>query len=193
VVQNNFDKGPESWSSYDYHWSIVAKGANIFVLTTWERTGGVDGGGYVWADETRWSADTPESPVSVLPMMINRSWTGEGPFDVREAKVSAYLRGDGLQLNGSRCYFWVNKPGVRWHMSGSPLTISEGEWASEPNTITLHNDEARWYRSWTNDPASPPPLDDVLSNATSYGFSFVGFGQEPRGKFSLGRFEITLA
>jgi hypothetical protein len=22
---------------------------------------------------------------------------------------------------------------VRWHMSGSPLTISEGEWASEPN------------------------------------------------------------
>ncbi len=193
MVQNNFDIGPEGWASYDYHWSIVAKGANIFVLTTWARTGGVAGGGYVWADESRWSADTPESPVSILPMLNYRNWTGEGPFDLREAKVSAYLRGDGLQLNGARCYFWVNKPGVRWHMSGSPLTISESEWASEPNTITLHNDEAQWYRSWSNDPAAPPSLDDVLSNATSYGFSFVGFGQEPRGKFSLGRFEITLA
>ena len=192
MVQNDFDKGPEGWSSYDYHWSIVAKGANIFVLTTWQRTGGVDGGPYVWADESRWSADTPESPVSILPMLNYRGWSGEGPVDLREAKVSAYLRGDGLQLNGSRCYFWVNKPGVRWHMSGSPLTISEGEWASEPNTITLHNDEAQWYRSWSNDPAGPPSLDDVLSNATSYGFSFVGFGQEPRGKFSLGGFEITL-
>jgi hypothetical protein len=192
VVQSNFDKGPEGWSSYDYHWSIVAKGENIFVLTTWKPTGGVDGGGYVWADETRWSADTPESPVSVLPMMINRNWTGDGPFDVREAKVSAHLRGDGFQLNGARCYFWIGKPGTRWHMSGSPLTISEGEWASESNTITLHNDEAQWYRSWDNDPAGPASLDDVLANATSYGFSFVGFGQEPRGKLSLSKFEIVL-
>ena len=83
-------------------------------------------------------------------------------------------------------------PGVRWHMSGSPLTISDGEWASEPNTITLHNDEAQWYRSWANDPARVTPLDDVLANATSYGFSFVGFGQEPRGKLSLSKFEIAL-
>lgn len=66
-------------------------------------------------------------------MLNYRRWSGEGPTDLREARVSAYLRGDDLQLNGARCYFWVNKPGVRWHMSGSPLTISEGEWASEPN------------------------------------------------------------
>ncbi|MCX8214388.1 MAG: hypothetical protein OTJ97_07775 [SAR202 cluster bacterium] len=66
-IKNNFDMGPDGWSSYDYHWSIVAKGSNIFILTTWERTGGVDDGGYVWADESRWSADTPESPVSILP------------------------------------------------------------------------------------------------------------------------------
>jgi hypothetical protein len=55
-IKNNFDIGPDGWSSYDYHWSIVAKGSNIFILTTWERTGGVDDGGYVWADESRWSA-----------------------------------------------------------------------------------------------------------------------------------------
>lgn len=77
-------------------------------------------------------------------------------------------------------------------MGNNPLTISEGEWASEPNTITLHNDEAHWYRSWENHPSKMTPLDEVLSIVTSYGFSFVGFGQEPRGKLSLGRFEIKL-
>jgi len=199
VIQNNFDKGPEGWCSYDYHWSVVAR-TGIFVLTSWERSGGVDGGSYVWTDETRWSADTPESPVSILPLILLRGWVGEDPVDLREAEVSVYLRGDNLQLDDALCYFWVNKPGVRWHMSGSPLTISEGEWASEPSTITLHNDEAQWYRSFQTTPhhlsrlSEFPitPLDDVLSNATSYGFSFVGFGQEPRGKLSLGRFEITL-
>ncbi len=192
MLKNNFAKGPEGWCSYDYHWSIVAKGSNIFVLTTWEQTGGVDGGAYVWTDETRWSADTPESPVSILPLLLYRGWVDDDPVDLREAKVSVNLRGDGLQLNGAQCYFWVNKPGVRWHMSGSPLTIPEGGWASEPSTITLHNDEAQWYRSWANDPSKVTPLDDEWSNATSYGFSFVGFGQEPRGKLSMGGFEITL-
>jgi hypothetical protein len=191
MLQNNFNKGPEGWCSYDYHWTTVAKRNNIFVLTTWERSGGVDGGSYVWTDESRWSADTPESPVSILPLILYRGWVGDDPVDLREAEVSVYLRGDNLQLDGARCYFWVNKPGVRWHMSGSPLTISEGEWASGPNTITLHNDEAQWYRSFQTTPPVTP-LDDVLSSATSYGFSFVGFGQEPRGKLSLGRFEITL-
>ena len=77
-------------------------------------------------------------------------------------------------------------------MCGSPVSISEGDWATEPNTIKLLNDEAYWYRSWEKDPSRMPPLNDVLSVVTSYGFSFVGFGQEPRGKLSLGRFEIKL-
>ncbi len=199
MIQNNFDKGPEGWCSYDYHWTNVAR-TNIFVLTSWERSGGVDGGSYVWTDETRWSADTPESPVSILPLILLRGWVGEDPVDLREAEVSVYLRGDNLQLDDALCYFWVNKRGVRWHMSGSPLTISEGEWASEPSTITLHNDEAQWYRSFQTTPhhlsrlSEFPitPLDDVLSSVASYGFSLVGFEQEPRGKLSLGRFEITL-
>jgi hypothetical protein len=113
VLQNNFNKGPEGWCSYDYHWTNVAKRNNIFVLTTWERSGGVDGRSYVWTDESRWSADTPESPVSILPLLLFRGWVGEDPVDLREAEVSVYLRGDSLQLDGARCYFWVNKPGVR--------------------------------------------------------------------------------
>ena len=170
----------------------MAKGRDIFVLTSWERTGGIDGGPYIWADENRWSTDTPENPMSILPLILYRSWIGGDSLDLRDAEISVYLRGDNLQLNGAKCYFWVNKGGVRWHMGGSPLTISEGEWASEPNTIILHNDETHWYRSWENHPSKVTPLDDVLSIVTSYGFSFVGFGQEPRGKLSLGRFEIKL-
>ena len=41
----------------------------MMVLTVWEPAGGADGGGYVWTDEHGWSADTPESPVSVLPLI----------------------------------------------------------------------------------------------------------------------------
>ncbi len=190
MINNTFNQGEEGWCSYDYHWSIVAKGKGIYVMTTWERAGGVDGSGFVWADEVRWSADTPESPVSVLPLLLNRRFVGQGPIDLREARVSVYLRGDQLQLDGAQCYFWVNKPGTRWHMSGSPLTVSEGEWASSPNEITIHNDESRWYRSWAKTPAS---LDEVLANAHSYGFSFVGFKQEPRGRLSMDEFKITVA
>jgi hypothetical protein len=193
VIRNSFDKGPENWCSYDYHWSIVAKGKNIFILTTWEPSGGVNDSGYVWCDETRWSADTPESPVSLLPFLTYTHWFGQGPLDLREAQVSVYLRGDELQTLGAKCYFWVVGPGGRWHLNSHPLTITEGEWAKEPNVFTLRNDEALWHRSWSSDPANPPSLESVLSNASSYGFSLVGFGQEPRGKFSMDEFEIRLA
>jgi hypothetical protein len=71
--------------------------------------------------------------------------------------------------------------------------ISEGAWAPEPHVFTLCNDESRWHRSWSADPAHPPALDALLAQAHSYGFSLVGFGQEPRGKFSMDEFEIWLA
>ena len=41
MVKNCFDKGPESWCSYDYHASIVAGGSNVFMLAIWEKEGGV--------------------------------------------------------------------------------------------------------------------------------------------------------
>jgi hypothetical protein len=193
IVRNRFEKGPEGWCSYEYHWSIVAKGRNIFILTTWEPKGGVNDSGYIWCDETRWSADTPESPVSLLPFITYVNWSDRDPLDLREAEVSVYLRGDGLQLFGARCYFWVVAPFCRWHLASRPLTISEGAWAAEPNRFSLRNDESLWHRSWSLDPARPPALDSVLGHAVSYGFSLVGFGQEPRGKFSMDEFELRLA
>jgi len=193
MIRNTFDKGPEGWCSYDYHWSIVAKGRNIFILTTWEAAGGVNDSGYIWCDETRWSADTPESPVSLLPFITYTNWVGREPLDLRDARVSVYLRGDGLQLLGAQCYFWVVSSGGRCHLTSCPLTISDGAWAKEPNVFTLRNDESLWHRSWSADPANTPALDDLLANARSYGFSLVGFGQEPRGKFCMDEFEIRFA
>ena len=193
MIKNHFDKGPEGWCSYDYHWSVVAGGHNIFILTTWASSGGVNDSGYIWCDETRWSGDTPESPVSVLPFIFYLNWAGLGPLDLREAQVSVHLRGDDLQLHGAQCYFWVVGPGGRWHFTSHPLAVTEGEWATEPNVLALRNDESLWHRSWQSDPSQPKPLDDLLANAVSYGISLAGFGQEPRGKFSMAEFEIRLA
>ena len=191
-IKSNFTKGPEGWCSYEYHASIVA-GTNIFILTTWSPTGGIDGGGYVWADHTRWSADAPEKPLSILPLIRYQNWVGEGRIDLRGAELGVSLRGDGLALNGAACYFWAHIAGTRWHCSGHPIEILEGRWPDEPTRFTLANDEARWYHSWSRDPAQPADLEQVLANAESFGFSFVGFGGEVSGRVSMGFFEINTA
>ena len=185
---NTFEKSPEGWCSYDYHASMIA-GANYFVLTTWDERGGSDESGCVWADHTRWSTDAPERPISILPLILYRSWVGESSIDLRGAELSVQLRGDDLQLAGAQCYFWAHASGTRWHCSGRPVEITNGSWA-EPTRLTLESDETLWYKSWTRDKAIEETLENVLASATSYGFSFVGFAHEPTGKVSMSRFEI---
>ena len=104
MITNHFDKGPEGWCSYDYHASMVSGGHNVFILSTWVREGGVNNSGYVFTDHTRWSADTPEKPLSILPLIFYRGWINEDPVDLRNACVSVYLRGDSLKLDGVQCY-----------------------------------------------------------------------------------------
>lgn len=190
--ENSFALGPEGWCSYEYHASIVA-GENIFIQTTWSPKGGIGDGGYVWADHTRWSADTPEKPLSILPLIRYQGWVGEGAIDLRGAELGVSLRGDGLQLNGAACYFWAHIGGTRWHCSGRPIEIAAGRWPEEPTRFVLDSDEALWYHSWSKDPAHPASLDRILSATASYGFSFVGFGSEVSGRLSLGFFELDLA
>jgi hypothetical protein len=191
-IKNSFALGPEGWCSYEYHASIVA-GENVFIQTTWSPNGGIGDGGYVWTDHTRWSADTPEKPLSILPLIRYQGWVGERAVDLRGAELGVSLRGDGLQLNGARCYFWAHIGGTRWHCSGRPIEIAEGRWPEEPTRFVLDSDEALWHHSWSKDPAHPASLDQVLSAAKSYGFSFVGFGSEVSGRLSLGFFELDLA
>jgi len=99
-MKNNFDKGPEGWCSYDYHASMVADGSNIFILATWAAQGGVDNGSFIWTDHRRWSADTPERPLSILPLLCYRSWVGADPLDMRQSAVAVHLRADRLRLDG---------------------------------------------------------------------------------------------
>ena len=51
-------------------------------------------------------------------------------------------------------------------------------------------DESHWYHSWSKDPDNPASLEQVLTHAESFGFSFVGFDSEVSGRVSMGLFEI---
>ena len=197
MIKNSFDKGPEGWHSYDYHAHMVTGAA--FGLTTWEKEGGVNNSGYIWTDQSRWSTDVPERPISILALIFCRNWIDQDPIDLREAEISVYLRGDDLLLYGAECYFWVHAPGTRWHYSGAPIAISSGCWAPGPARFTLVNDESLWYRSYSaeefwhrNYPTGGPSLDAVLGEAWSYGFSFVGFAREVHGRLSMDEFQILL-
>jgi hypothetical protein len=191
VIVNRFSKGPEGWCSYDYHASIVSGGRNVFVLATWEGSGGVDNDSHISVDNTRWSADTPEQPLSILPFLFYRSWIDEDPIDLRNAEVSVYLRGDDLQLDGARCLFWVHGEGGRWHLDTQPLHISDGAWSNEPLRFTLPDDQSAWHHSWPRTPDSMKSFPKLIQSVHSYGFSFVGFSREVAGRLSMGSFSIA--
>ena len=189
MVKNSFAKGPEGWCSYDYHASVIA-GAEIFVMASWQPKGGINDAGYVWTDHHRWSADTPEKPVSILAFIRYRHWFNEDPVDLRDAELTCSLRGDGLNINTAQCYFWAHVPGNRWHCHAQPIAVAAGKWADEPTVLRLTVDESQWYRSWLNPNAQAATLEQVLAGTQSYGFSFVGFGSEVSGRLALGKFEI---
>ena len=94
-------------------------------MPTHVKTGGVNNSGYIWADQTRWSADTPEVPMSILPFIFYRSWINADFINLENASVSVYLRGDDLNLFNAKCYFWILGNGSRWHNIANPLEISE--------------------------------------------------------------------
>lgn len=192
MLRNSFAKGPEGWCSYDYHGSVVAR-RNMFILTTWEKEGGPGNSGYVWTDHARWSADTPEKPLSILPLIFYCGWIDADPIDLRDAEVSVYLRGDNLQLDGAQCFFWVHGVGGRWHLTSQPLAISDAAWSAAPLRFVLENDEQLWHHSWPRDPNTSRSLDCILGQAVSYGFSFVGFSSEVSGRLCMSQFEIKLA
>lgn len=193
AIHHHFERGPECWCSYDYHASMVAGGTNIFVLATWQPDGGVENSGCVWTDHRRWSADTPERPLSILPFLFYRGWANEGPIDLRDGEVTLYLRGDGLVLDGALCYFWVHAHGTRWHCTAQPLDIADGHWGAGPSRVQLICDERQWHRSWSADPTDPQPLDRILGDAQSYGLSLVGFSSEVTGRLSMDELGIRPA
>jgi len=190
ILRNSFDIGPESWCSYDYHASVIA-GENIFILATHEAKGGINDSGYIWVDEKRWSTDTPEDPISILPLIFYRTWINKSYVNLENAEVSVYLRGDNLQLDGAECYFWILYNETRWHYKEIPLKFGEDKWLDKSQSFLISSDESKWNNSWTKLGNGPEPLSSVVRNCESYGFSFVGFKQEVRGKFAIDEFIIT--
>jgi len=169
---------------------MVADGRNIFVLGSCAPGEGPNGTGCVFSDHRQWSADTPESPVSILALLFYRSWAGADPIDLRDAEVSFHLKGEQLKLDGAQCYFWVHAQSTRFHLTGQPLAVPEGHWNADPFRLTLKPEPSLWHRSWTKDPDKAPSLPEVLAGVVSYGFSFAGFAAEPTGRFHLAKFEI---
>lgn len=190
-IQNTFEAGAEAWQVYDYNGG--AGTSNVFYPVTWEKNGGVNDSGYVWGSDERWQIDLPENPVSILPLIFYRRWVGLGRADLRDATVSVYLRGEKLDLKGGRCLFWVysDAGATRWHFLASPLVIKNDTWGAK-QTFRLTNSEQLWHRSWSYIPNQPGTLDRVLSNADSYGFSFVGFSGEVTGKIAMDELTIEL-
>ena len=189
---DSFNSDREGWQAYDYNGG-VAGGGNVFYPLHWEKSGGVSNTGYVWADDSQWRIDTPESPNSILAFIIYRSWINEPALDLREAEVSVYLRGDGLDLKGAQCYFWAldQEIGTRWHYVSQPLRVNQDAWG-KPLRFRLKNREALWHRTWARTPSNPASLDEVLRSCDSYGFSFLKFSGEVTGKLSMDELTIRL-
>jgi len=192
VLLSSFNSDREGWQAYDYNGG-VAGGGNVFYPLNWEKAGGLSNSGYVWADDSQWRIDTPESPNSILAFIIYRNWVNGLPLDLREAEVSVYLRGDGLDLKGAQCHFWAldREIGTRWHYVSQPLKISESKWG-KPLRFRLKNQESLWHRTWARTPSKPASLDEVLRSCDSYGFSFLNFSGEVTGKLSMDNLQIRL-
>ena len=193
-LRHSFDHDAELWHVYDYA-ACGAAGHDVYRAPAWEPRGGVWDSGHIRADDAQWSIDTPEDPESVLALLTWRQWYYRGPLDLRGAELSVFLRGDGLDLKGGRCLFWVMSRSLstRWHCTAHPMSIAAGSWAPEPERLRLVADPSRWHRSWTVPGRPIPRVDDGLAAVDSYGFSFVGFSAKPTGRFAMDEFELRLA
>jgi hypothetical protein len=193
TVKNHFNEGREGWRIYDYNGG-KSGGGNVFFPAVWEKNGGVENSGYIWADDSKWRIDTPEEPDSILPFIIYRTWVDANALDIRGAKLSLYLRGDKLDLKGAKCLFWAfnRTRGTRYHYTGEPLKVIADEWGKR-QTIVLKNDKKLWHESWSRNPDKPASLDEVLRECDSYGVSFVGFSNEVTGKLAMDELVIEPA
>jgi len=176
------------WYSYAY----LGVDSHEYMPCQYSATDGVNGAACVTADDSLWTVDTPESPRSILALILPTVLEAKlPPLDLKNISVSFYLRGDDLQLFGAQCYFWIvtfSPYTTRWHYTHYPLEVPEGRWSAQ-QTLVLNPDESLWHCSFS---AETPrvPVQEALTCCHSFGFSFVGFSEKVLGKLSLSEFVI---
>lgn len=190
LVLNNFESDPVDWRIYNW-WLEGEIARDSFSAVSVENHGGVDDSGYIWADDTRWGIDWPDT--SILCFVTYGSWQGIPSLDLRSAQVTVYLRAESLDLKGGRIYFWVldGTKGTRYHYVAHPLSVEEGVWVK--NTFRLEDNQSLWYRSWSRDYTNVASLHDTLGMVDSYGISFRGFSNtgKVKGRLEMSKFSMT--
>lgn len=199
LVFNDFNTGEEGWCSYDYTRSARSRHGNFFILAGWRKFDGVDNSPFIFSDDSRWSIDIPETPFSILPLLFYSRWLGSETLDLRNRKVSFYLRGWELELGKAQPFFWIVGGNARWHFL-QPLLVTD-EWTK--NEFILDTDSSKWRVSWfygynivnqerevllSTDKPCPLPLS--LENTQSYGIAFVGFSEFVTGILGMDDFII---
>lgn len=177
----------QRWYSYEY----VGPG-HVFHAVRYEKSGGPDNLPFIWADDSMWSIDTPESPHSILPLLFNVIDLPASPIDLQDAEIKVCLRGEHLDLKGGYCLLWILSSlphSNRWHLISSPLEITQGEWG-KPNLLSISSNPENWHNSFCNHPAYQPSLSKTLKMVTSIGISFVGFSEKVTGRLALSAFHI---
>ncbi|HVZ19715.1 MAG TPA: hypothetical protein VG871_01560 [Vicinamibacterales bacterium] len=193
IIDHRFDTWSERWASYQDAYGH----GNVFYPLTHQRTGGADGGGFAWTDDSRWLVDAPETPDSILFALNYWRWlfpaewrakTGAGDVvNLEGATLEVALRGRGLDLGTAHVTFWLLCGGARWHLS-QPLTAGVEQWAT--NRVALPDGAAAWQRSWSRGGEAVP---FCLDKVESYGFAFRGFQLDhlPRGVIDIDDFRLT--
>lgn len=192
IVAHRFDVWNERWTSYQ---DAYGRG-NVFFPMSHQRSGGVDGGGFVWTDDSRWLIDAPEKPHSILIAVNYWRWlfppewrarTGAGDnVNLADATLEVALRGRGLELGTAHVTFWIVCDGARWHIA-QPLMPGNGEWATIRVSLSTAAD---WQLSWSRGQRDAALC---LDHVESYGLAFRGFqpGQIPRGVLDMDDFRLS--
>lgn len=187
IIQQDFKDWPEFWVSYE---DQPYRGNIFYPLSHTQEDINT---GYVWSDDSRWRIDAPETPNSILAMLVYFKWMNRQDivssrsqtFDFSGKQIQFGLRGDNLDLKGGHCHFWVENEYGRWHRTANNLVIGTTSW--ENQSITLDATPANWTRTYDRYGTSPSLNLSIIS---SWGFSFIGFprGVPVTGKFMLSHF-----
>jgi len=181
-----FETGADYWISYDYN-ADRATYENVFYAASWASQGGSDGGGFIFADDSRWRIDTPETPALVFPLAIRSEWLDPryNHLDFDGHTASFDLKATNLDLKGGQAYLYVYDTHGRVVKFDQPLLIENGLWVHNQVTIGSLNDDA-----WDVTFLPNPGLIDATKIA-SWGIAFAGFTEEPTGILALDQFSIV--